>query len=79
MRGIHTIDLCRFSGPLWRPFAVAVEDFLVVCVGGVSGGERGRGRMFLGRRFGIPLLGDVVNLEMFSFDFKVQFKSMETL
>ena len=64
MKGIHTTDLRRVSGLLCRPFVAAAEDFFVVCVRGGGGGERGR--VLLGRRFGIPLLGDVVNLGMFS-------------
>ena len=44
----------------------ALEDLLVVALVAVGGGDVVGGLVFLGRGFGVPLLGDVVNLSRVS-------------
>ena len=59
------IYLFWFSLPV-RPAVVgALEDLLVVALVAVRGGDivEGGHLVLLGRGFGIPLLGDVVNLK----------------
>ena len=58
------IYLFWFSLPVLPAVVGALEDLLVVALVAVSGGDvvEGCHPVFLGRGFGIPLLGDVVNL-----------------